>query len=196
MFPNPPVLEREDELSASHGAWGAAGLERNLTAGEEAAVPSCPHRASQPRQSPGYQASVPNIPKATAPGAGTGRGRCRPWPWDGAGRVCPTQGFCCEQPCDSPTAARPPSPHLRHPPAPLCPSWPGPPSWSISKQGEESQRAHSCEEGVSQLCQLQLARPGLGAPQDKSVAPGHTGVILRKQLPAEEGQQDPAWQPL
>lgn len=76
VCPSHPVLAREDELSARHGAdrWGTGGLERNLMQEKRMLCHPPLTGLPSPGQSPVNQASVPNIPKATAPGAGTGHG--------------------------------------------------------------------------------------------------------------------------
>lgn len=101
------------------------------------------------------------------PGPGMGQDVCVPPRVSAVG---------CNQPCDGPTVARSPCPHLQplhsmeHLPCMAEPSLLE--HLQPAAQGKESQRAHSCGEGVLQLCQVQLSSPGLRAPQDKSVSLG------------------------
>lgn len=145
-------------------AMGAAGLERSLMQERRGLCHPPLTRLPSPGQSPVYQASAPTSPMPR-PWGWHCLWRCRPWPWDVAGHVCPTQGFCCgcNQPCDSPTAARTPrspSPSTHSTAAPRS----QPSLLEHLQQQRRERRAHSYEEGVLQLCQVQLTRPGLRAP--------------------------------
>lgn len=149
-----------------------------------------------PRQSPSpvFQASAPT-PQCRGPWGQRWLWEVQTLTWDGAGHVCPPLLWAVTSPVTVPLLPDPPNAHLQpahstEVPRPL-PGQALPPGASQpAARGKENRRAHGCEEDVLQLCQCQLTRPRLRAPQDKSMAPGHTGVIPGKQLLAEVWQQD------
>lgn len=108
------------------------------------------------------------VPNATAPGAGSARGRCRP-------HVCPTRGSCCGLSpalCQCHCCQTPLIPTCSHPTARGSPGPSAEPSLLEQQLRERRSTELTAGSCFLQLCPLSSLGQG---PQDKSMAPGHTG---------------------